>query len=114
MVFNAGDECDQCHKIFECQSTFDKHRKNYQCYQDDNESTQTTCGNNFQINIFWQTGKTLFHATDQVGESVHHSVDQFIDCHPNNNHTDKSAEEYGEDILNGIKHLNANNISSIW
>ena len=60
------------------------------------------------------TGKTLCHANDQVGEAVHHSVKQFIECHPNYNHTDKSTEEYGEDILTGIKHFNANNIGSIW
>ena len=61
-----------------------------------------------------QTGQTLLYATDQVGEAVHHSVKQFIECHPNYNHTDKSTEEYGEDILTGIKHFNANNIGSIW
>ena len=31
------------------------------------------------------TGKTLCHANDQVGEAVHHSVKQFLECHPNYN-----------------------------
>ena len=61
-----------------------------------------------------QTNQTLFNASDQVGESVHHSVKQFIESHPNYNHTDKSTDEYGEDILLGIKHFNSNNIGSIW
>ena len=61
-----------------------------------------------------QTGQTLLYATDQVGEAVRHSVKQFIECHSNYNHTDKSTEEYGEVILTGIKHFNANNIGSIW
>ena len=61
-----------------------------------------------------QTGNILLHATDQVGESVDHSVKQFIDCHPSYDHTDKSTEENGEDILTGIKHLIANNIDYIW
>ena len=88
MVFKSGDECDRCHQVFEYQSTYIKHRKHHQCYMED--------------------------VNDQVGEAVHHSVKQFIECHPNYNHTDKSTEEYGEDILTGIKHFNANNIGSIW
>ena len=60
-----------------------------------------------------QTNQTLLHASDQVGEAVHHSVKQFIECHPNYNHTDKSTEEYGEDILTGIKHFKCNNIGLI-
>ena len=64
--------------------------------------------------LYGANWKTLLHATDQVGESVHHSVKQFIDCHSNYNQTDKSTEEYGEDILTGVKHFNANNIGSIW
>ena len=61
-----------------------------------------------------QTNKTLFNASDQVGEAVHHSVKKFIESHPNYNHVDKSTDEYGEDILLGIKHFNCNNIGSIW
>ena len=109
-----------------------------QCYAEDNESICTISDNNLQnkyllddhkkkYQIFKEcddcgkqmpdymelTGKTLFHATDQVGEAVHHSVKQFIEFHPNYNHTDKNTEEYGEDILTGIKHFNSNNICSI-
>ena len=48
MVFTSGDECDRCHKTFDYQVTFDNHKKNYQCYKEDKESTCTTCGNDFR------------------------------------------------------------------
>ena len=60
MVFKSGDECDRCHKLFEYQSTFEKHKKNYQCYKDDNESTCTTCGN-FQNKYLLANHTRKFH-----------------------------------------------------
>ena len=140
MVFKSGDECDRCHQVFEYQSTYLKHRKHYQCFKEDKLSTCTTCGNDFQnkyllanhirnihklkecLNCGKQIQATNFKrhmlTHEENVEEITFKCDtcdkQFIECHPNYNHTDKSTEEYGEDILTGIKHFNANNIGSIW
>ena len=51
MVFQSGEKCDRCHKTFDYKMTLDKRRKLYQCYVEEKQNIQTTCGNNFQ-NIF--------------------------------------------------------------
>ena len=47
---------------------------------------------------------------DQFVEAAHHKVNHFIEAHPNNNHVDKSTEEYGQAILAGVVHFNSNNL----
>ena len=61
MVFKSGDECDRCHQIVEYQSTYLKHRKNYQCYKEDKLSTCLTCGNDFQNKYLLANHNKKFH-----------------------------------------------------
>ena len=68
MVFTSGDECDRCHKTFDYQVTLDNHKKNYQCYKEDKESTCTTCGNDFRNKFLLADHTRKYHTVKECEE----------------------------------------------